>query len=90
MVDRGVVLRAPLLDKADHQAAVNNTLIKEVMKLLYVGIDWADTQHQVSVIDSQGLEKANFTISHNRAGLECLKEKLLQIAGNPHSVACII
>lgn len=58
--------------------------------MLYVGIDWADTQHQVSVIDSQGLEKANFTISHTREGLEYLKQKLLQLAENAQSVACII
>lgn len=60
------------------------------MKLLYVGIDWADTQHRISVIDSQGLEKANFTIPHTREGLECLKEKLLQMAKNPQSAACVI
>lgn len=58
--------------------------------MFYVGIDWADTQHRVSIIDSQGVEKANFTIPHTREGLECLKEKLLKIAQNPQSIACII
>jgi transposase len=58
--------------------------------LLYVGIDWADIQHQVSIIYSQGVEKANFTIPHTREGLESLKEQLLQIAQNTQSIACII
>jgi transposase len=58
--------------------------------MFYVGIDWADAQHRVSIIDSQGVEKANFTIPHTREGLECLKEKLLKIAQNPQSIACII
>lgn len=53
MVDRGVVFQAPLLDKTNHRAAVNNTL-EEVMKLFYVGIDWSDTQHRISIIDFQG------------------------------------
>ncbi|NPV45152.1 MAG: transposase [Firmicutes bacterium] len=44
--------------------------------MFYVGIDWADTQHRVSIIDSQGVEKANFSVPHTREGLECLKEKL--------------
>jgi transposase len=60
------------------------------LKLLYVGIDWADTQHRVSVIDSQGCEKANFSIPHTREGLEHLKEKLLELAQSPQSIACII
>ncbi|RKL63254.1 IS110 family transposase [Thermoanaerobacteraceae bacterium SP2] len=58
--------------------------------MLYVGIDWADTQHRVSIIDSQGVEKANFTIPHTREGLEHLKEKLIKLAQNPQSIACII
>jgi len=58
--------------------------------LLYVGIDWADTQHRVSIIDAQGVEKANFTIPHTREGLEHLKEKLIKLAQNPQSIACII
>jgi len=58
--------------------------------LFFVGIDWADTQHRVSVVDYQGAEKANFTVPHNREGLETLKEKLLKLAKNPQSIACII
>lgn len=58
--------------------------------MLYVGIDWADTQHRVSIIDTQGVEKANFTIPHTREGLEHLKEKLLKLANNPKSIACIV
>ncbi|TYP52445.1 transposase [Thermosediminibacter litoriperuensis] len=58
--------------------------------MLYVGIDWADTQHRVFIIDSQGYEKANFTIPHTREGLEYLKKKLLKLVQNPQSIACII
>ncbi len=58
--------------------------------MFFAGIDWADTHHQVAVVNSQGLEKANFTVPHSREGLEFLKHKLLQIAGKPEAVACII
>ncbi|GAW92460.1 hypothetical protein KKC1_16140 [Calderihabitans maritimus] len=38
--------------------------------MFFAGIDWADTHHQVAVIDTQGLEKANFTVPHSRIAVK--------------------
>lgn len=58
--------------------------------MFFAGIDWANTHYQVAVVDSHGLKKANVTVPSSREGLEFLKDKLLQIAGKPEAVACIV
>jgi transposase len=58
----------------------------------YAGIDWADTHHDILVIDERGQKLTSFRIAHTPEGLHDLTSRLEAICG-PHNkaeVACII
>jgi transposase len=51
-----------------------------IVQRYVVGIDWAQTEHAVCVLDDQGKVRATFSVSHSREGLEQLVRRLTQIA----------
>ncbi len=56
----------------------------------YVGLDWADTHHDVEVQDEAGKRVAVRRFGHSHAGLHELKAFLLGIAASPEELACIV
>lgn len=55
----------------------------------YVGLDWADTHHDVEVQEETGKRVAARRFAHSHAGLHELKAFLLGIAASPEELACI-
>lgn len=52
--------------------------------MYYVGIDWADQKHDVTVVDEQGaIALKNFTIKKSPAGFTQLLEKLRHLSAEP-------
>ncbi len=56
----------------------------------YVGLDWADTHHDVEVLDEHGHRVGTQRFAHTHEGLNKLKAWLLQIAKDPEQLACIV
>ena len=56
----------------------------------YVGVDWADTHHDVLVLDEAGRRVGSRRFAHSQAGLNELKAFLLNIATVPENLACIL
>src|SRR6266567_3895909 len=56
----------------------------------YVGLDWADTHHDVEVLDEAGKRVGARRFAHSHAGLNELKQFLLSIAAQPEHLACIV
>jgi len=56
----------------------------------YVGIDWADTHHDLLVLDEAGRRTGPRRVAHSQEGLEELKHLLLSITPNPEDLACIV
>jgi Transposase len=56
----------------------------------YVGLDWADTHHDIMVLDEAGHRVDSRRFAHRHEGLHELKQCLLRIAGSPEQVACIV
>jgi transposase len=56
----------------------------------YVGLDWADTHHDVLVLDEAGQRVGQRRVAHSKPGLEELKAFLLSIALHPQELACIV
>jgi transposase len=56
----------------------------------YVGLDWADTHHDVEVLDEAGKRVGVRRFAHNHQGLNERKQFLLGIAPSPEELACII
>jgi len=56
----------------------------------YVGLDWADTHHDVAVLDEAGKRVGARRFAHSHEGLNELKQFLLSIAPSPEDLACII
>jgi transposase len=56
----------------------------------YVGLDWADTHHDVLVLDEAGRRVGSRRFAHSHQGLNELKQFLLSIAGQPEHLACIV
>ena len=56
----------------------------------YVGLDWADTHHDVEVLDEAGQRVGMRRFAHSHAGLHDLQAFLLSIAPSPEEVACIV
>src|SRR5205823_9483927 len=56
----------------------------------YVGLDWADTHHDVEVQDEAGKRVGARRFAHSHAGLHELKAFLLGIAASPEELACIV
>jgi transposase len=56
----------------------------------YVGLDWADTHHDVAVLDESGTRVGMRRFAHSPQGLNDLKQFLLSIAASPDQLACIV
>jgi transposase len=56
----------------------------------YVGLDWADTHHDVEVLDEEGLRVGARRFAHSHEGLNALKQFVLGIAASPEQLACIV
>ncbi len=56
----------------------------------YVGVDWADTHHDVLVLDEAGRRVGSRRVAHSQEGLNELKAFLLTIAASPENLACIL
>ena len=56
----------------------------------YVGLDWADTHHDVAVLDEAGKRVGARRFAHSHEGLNQLKAFLLSIAASPEELACIV
>ena len=56
----------------------------------YVGLDWADTHHDVEVLDEAGKRVGARRFAHSHEGLNELKRFLLSIAASPENLACIV
>lgn len=58
--------------------------------MVFVGIDWADKEHEVCIIDQEGTELTRFRVPHTHQGFETLKEQVLQHAGTPEKAPCFL
>ncbi|MGH9825338.1 MAG: IS110 family transposase [Blastocatellia bacterium] len=56
----------------------------------YVGLDWADTHHDVVVLDEAGRRVGSRRFAHSHDGLHELHQFLLGIAASPDQLACIV
>ncbi len=56
----------------------------------YVGLDWADTHHDVEVLDEAGKRVGARRFAHSQEGLNELKAFLLGIATSPDQLTCIV
>jgi hypothetical protein len=56
----------------------------------YVGLDWADTHHDVEVPYLAGKGVGARRFAHSHEGLNELKAFLLSIATQPEQLACIV
>ena len=56
----------------------------------YVGLDWADTHHDVEVLDEAGKRVGIRRFAHSHAGLHELQAFLLGIAPEVEQLACIV
>lgn len=56
----------------------------------YVGLDWAETHHDVDVLDETGKRVGARRFSHSPEGLNELKQFLLGFVTRPEELACII
>jgi transposase len=56
----------------------------------YVGLDWADTHHDVEVLDEAGKRVGARRFAHSHEGLHELKQFVLSIAASPENLACIV
>jgi transposase len=56
----------------------------------YVGLDWADTHHDVVILDEAGRRVGSQRFAHSPEGLNELKQLVLRIAGSPEQLACLV
>lgn len=56
----------------------------------YIGLDWADTHHDVEVMDEAGKRVGVRRLVHSYEGLHELKQFVLSIAPSPEQLACIV
>src|SRR5258708_15563325 len=56
----------------------------------YVGLDWADTHHDVEVLEGAGKRVGVRRFAHSHDGLHELQAFLLGIAASPEQLACIV
>jgi transposase len=58
---------------------------------LFVGIDWAEDNHEICVIDTNGNVKASFQVKNNYEGLKLLCDKLRELAqGDLSKIGCAL
>jgi len=58
--------------------------------MVFVGIDWADKEHEICVLSQDGTELARFRVPHTRQGLEALKKRVLQHINAPEGALCFL
>lgn len=58
--------------------------------MVFVGIDWADSEHEIYLLSRDGTELACFRVPHTRQGLETLKKRLLQHVNVPEEALCFL
>jgi transposase len=63
---------------------------KERTAMWYVGLDWADTHHDVVVLDEAGRRAGSRRVAHSQEGLDELKQFLLSIASRAEELVCIV
>jgi Transposase and inactivated derivatives len=56
----------------------------------YVGIDWAETHHDLAVINEAGKLVGTRRFEHNPTGLNNLKQFLFTFTTDPEQLACIV
>ena len=57
---------------------------------VFVGIDWANDNHQVCVVDAVGNKMAEFSVEHSASGMEQLAVRLLELAHEPQRCSVAI
>src|SRR2546425_2341249 len=83
----GTLLRAPVIEGPDTPRSCAR---KGKTSMWYVGLDWADTHHDVEVQDEAGKRVGARRFAHSHGGLNELKAFLLGIAASPEELACIV
>src|SRR5215470_9663113 len=56
----------------------------------YVGLDWADTHHDVEVLDEAGKRMGARRFAHSHQGLNELRQFVLSVVTSPDQLACIV
>lgn len=56
----------------------------------YVGLDWADTHHDVAVLNESGKNVGARRFSHSHEGLHELKQFLLSFTSRPEELVCVL
>lgn len=56
----------------------------------YVGLDWADTHHDVAVLNEAGKQVGARSFAHNPEGLSDLKQFLFSFTPHPEELACTL
>lgn len=56
----------------------------------YVGLDWADTHHDVAVLDESGKPVGVRRFSHSPQGLNDWKQFVWSFTSHPEELACIV
>jgi hypothetical protein len=58
----------------------------------FAGIDWADTHHDIVVLDERGQTLSSFRVTHTAQGLDELTNRLRTLCGQEKSaeLACIV
>lgn len=56
----------------------------------YVGLDWADTHHDIVVLDDAGRRAGSRRVAHSQEGLEDLKQFLLGITPHFDELVCVV
>ena len=56
----------------------------------YVGLDWADTHHDVDVLNEAGKHVGARRFSHSHEGLNELKQFLLSFTSRPEELVCVL
>jgi transposase len=56
----------------------------------YVGLDWADTHHDVDVLNESGKHAGARRFSHSHEGLNELKQFLLSFTSRPEELVCVL
>src|SRR3989442_2617027 len=83
----GTLLRAPVIEGPDLPRSCSR---KGSASMWYVGLDWADTHHDVAVLDEAGKRVGAPRFAHSHAGLERFKQFSLSIAAQPEHPASVV
>jgi Transposase len=58
----------------------------------FAGVDWADTHHDLVILDEFGHQISSFRVAHTPEGLQELTSQLVAVSGpyNKAAIACIV